>query len=166
MPGPYDDPVAPDIIARRCRKWAVPGKTRCYLHGGHSTSAKTPEGKAARNAGLVEGRKLRIAILAMQGKKIATGHSGGRPHKDGSPPKNRSAPPVLTGAKYFRAQAAAWAAGQAEIRRRRELALLVVRGASAAGKRCSERDAATITAGRDAAAELRRRWQKDDHGGK
>ena len=24
-------------ISWRCRKWAVPGKTRCYLHGGKST---------------------------------------------------------------------------------------------------------------------------------
>jgi hypothetical protein len=136
------------------------------MHGGLSTSAKTPEGKAARNAGLVEGRKLRIAILAMQGKKIAVGHRGGRPHKDGSPPKNRIAPPVLMGDKYFTAQAAAWVAGQAEIRKVRELARLIVRGASAAGKRGKARDAATIAAGRDAAAELRRCWQKDDHGDK
>jgi hypothetical protein len=159
-PGPYDDPVPEEVLARRCRNWAVPGKKRCAMHGGDSTSAKTPEGKAARTAALVEGRKLRIAILAMQGKKIAVGHRGGRPRKDGSPPKNRSAPPFLTGAKYFRAQAAAWVAGQAEIRQRRELARLVVRGASAAGKR----DAAAVTAGQDAAAELRRRWREDDHG--
>ena len=159
-PGPYDDPVPGEVLARRCRNWAVPGKKRCGLHGGHSTSAKTPEGKAARTAALVEGRKLHIAILAMQGKKIAVGHRGGRPRKDGSPPKNRELPPFRTGEKYFRAQAAAWVAGQGEIRQRRELARRIVRGTTAAGKR----DAAAVTTGQDAAAELRRRWREDDHG--
>jgi hypothetical protein len=35
----------------------VPGKTRCRLHGGLSTGAKTPEGKARVLTALVEGRK-------------------------------------------------------------------------------------------------------------
>jgi hypothetical protein len=31
---------------RHCRRWAVPGKTRCHLHGGRSTGPRTSEGKA------------------------------------------------------------------------------------------------------------------------
>jgi hypothetical protein len=40
-----------------CRRWPVPGKTRCRLHGGLSTGARTPEGKARVTAALVEGRR-------------------------------------------------------------------------------------------------------------
>lgn len=40
-----------------CRRWPVPGKTRCRLHGGLSTGAKTPEGKARVLAALIEGRQ-------------------------------------------------------------------------------------------------------------
>jgi hypothetical protein len=35
-------------ISWRCRKWAVPGKTRCYLHGGRSTGPRTPGAKPHR----------------------------------------------------------------------------------------------------------------------
>src|SRR5215472_18649775 len=75
---------------RRCRKWAVPGKTRCYLHGGKSTGPRTPEGKAASLAAMLEGRRRRIAELALEGKKINTGQNGGRPRKDGQPMKRRT----------------------------------------------------------------------------
>ena len=58
---------------RHCRNWAVPGKTRCHLHGGLSTGPKTPEGKAASLAAslpaMLEGRRRRIAELAAQGKR-------------------------------------------------------------------------------------------------
>ena len=40
-----------------CRRWPVPGRTRCRLHGGLSTGAKTPEGKARVLAALIEGRQ-------------------------------------------------------------------------------------------------------------
>ena len=40
-----------------CRRWPVPGRTRCRLHGGMSTGAMTPEGKARVLAALIEGRQ-------------------------------------------------------------------------------------------------------------
>jgi hypothetical protein len=44
-----------------CRNWPVPGRTRCRLHGGCSTGARTEEGKAranaARDAGLTRWRE-------------------------------------------------------------------------------------------------------------
>src|SRR5262245_4574146 len=40
-----------------CRRWPVPGRTRCRLHGGLSTGARTPEGKARVLAALIEGRQ-------------------------------------------------------------------------------------------------------------
>jgi len=40
-----------------CRRWPVPGRTRCRLHGGMSTGARTPEGKARVLAALIEGRQ-------------------------------------------------------------------------------------------------------------
>jgi hypothetical protein len=52
-----------------CRRWPVPGRTRCRLHGGASTGAVTAEGKAranaARDAGLERWRE------AMRDKKAA-----------------------------------------------------------------------------------------------
>ena len=74
-------------VSARCRKWAVPGKLRCRLHGGLSTGPKTPEGKARCLAVLREGRARRILLLAAQGKKINTGHNGGQRPKDGRPMK-------------------------------------------------------------------------------
>ena len=71
-----------------CRKWAVPGKRRCHLHGGLSTGPKTPEGKARTLAAMLEGRRRRIAEFASQGREINTGHNGGRP------PKGRQRPPA------------------------------------------------------------------------
>ena len=40
-----------------CRRWPVPGRTRCRLHGGMSTGARTAEGKARVLAALIEGRQ-------------------------------------------------------------------------------------------------------------
>jgi hypothetical protein len=40
-----------------CRRWLVPGRTRCRLHGGLSTGARTPEGKARVRAALIDGRQ-------------------------------------------------------------------------------------------------------------
>ena len=76
-------------ISWHCRRWAVPGKTRCRLHGGLSTGPRTPEGKAASLAARLKGRRRRIAQLALEGKKIATGHNGGRYPKDWPPEKVR-----------------------------------------------------------------------------
>jgi hypothetical protein len=38
-----------------CRKWPVPGKTRCRFHGGCSTGALTDEGKARSLAAMHDG---------------------------------------------------------------------------------------------------------------
>ena len=40
-----------------CRKWPVPGKTRCRLHGGCSTGAITEDGKARSLAAMRAGRQ-------------------------------------------------------------------------------------------------------------
>ena len=55
-------------LSWHCRRWAVPGKTRCHLHGGRATGPRTPEGKAASLAARLEGRRRRIAELALEGK--------------------------------------------------------------------------------------------------
>jgi hypothetical protein len=62
-----------------CRRWPVSGRTRCRNHGGASTGAVTPEGKAkakaARDAGLARWRET------MRAKKAAgeiTRFPGGR----------------------------------------------------------------------------------------
>jgi hypothetical protein len=34
-----------------CRQRVVPGKARCYIHGGRSTGIKTSEGRARQIAG-------------------------------------------------------------------------------------------------------------------
>ncbi len=36
---------------QRCKNFAVKGKRVCRLHGGHSTGAKTPEGKMRQKMG-------------------------------------------------------------------------------------------------------------------
>src|SRR5215472_6689051 len=119
---------------RRCRKWAVPGKTRCYLHGGKSTGPRTPEGKAASLAARLEGRRRRIAQLALEGKKIATGHNGGRYPKDW-PPDMRHRTPKLTTLQQIEALSATWAAERQmlkkEVALRCKLLRLVHRGADA-----------------------------------
>ena len=74
-------------ISWHCRNWAVPGKRRCRFHGGLSTGPKTPEGKAAVVAAMQEGRRRRIAELALAGKKINTGRR--RANSDLSPEAQR-----------------------------------------------------------------------------
>jgi hypothetical protein len=51
-----------------CRRWPVPGRTRCRLHGGLSTGATTPEGKARVLAALIEGRRRWLAEMRAQKK--------------------------------------------------------------------------------------------------
>jgi hypothetical protein len=164
-----------------CRKWAVPGKTRCHLHGGLSTGPKTPEGKATSLAAslpaMLEGRTRRITQLALEGKKINTGHNGGRPRKDGQPMKRRTttrqqilaalaamAAPDLTPSQ----EAAARLAAEVSERRvrekeqkkehaeRRRLLNLVFRGADSALSR--NRDEALIARAKEAALEPHQRW--------
>ena len=52
-----------------CRKWPVPGKTRCRFHGGCSTGALTDEGKARSLAAMHAGRQRWLAD--MHAKKAA-----------------------------------------------------------------------------------------------
>jgi hypothetical protein len=154
-------------ISWRCRKWAVPGKTRCYLHGGKSTGPRTPEGKAASLAARLEGRRRRIAQLALEGKKIATGHNGGRYPKDW-PPEMRHRTPKVSTLQQIEANSAAWAAEQKALKKelalRRRLLNLVFRGADAniralAGR--GPRDEDLIARAHEAALELQRRWRSD-----
>jgi hypothetical protein len=67
-----------------CRRWPVPGRTRCRLHGGLSTGARTPEGKARVLAALVEGRQRWLEEMrrAKQAGLIAR-FPGGRKSGDG-----------------------------------------------------------------------------------
>jgi hypothetical protein len=60
-----------------CRRWPVKGKKRCRLHGGCSTGAKTPEGKARVLAALTEGRRRWIAQMKAEGKKFPWGRKAG-----------------------------------------------------------------------------------------
>jgi hypothetical protein len=55
----------------------VKGKKRCRLHGGLSTGAKTPEGKARVLAALTEGRRRWIAQMKAEGKKFPWGRKSG-----------------------------------------------------------------------------------------
>jgi hypothetical protein len=67
-----------------CRRWPVPGKTRCRLHGGLSTGAKTPEGKARVLAALLEGRQRWLEEMRAKKKAgLIARFPGGR--KSGSP---------------------------------------------------------------------------------
>jgi hypothetical protein len=60
-----------------CRRWPVKGKKRCRLHGGLSTGAKTPEGKARVLAALSEGRRRWIEQMKAEGKKFPWGRKAG-----------------------------------------------------------------------------------------
>jgi hypothetical protein len=60
-----------------CRRWPVKGKKRCRLHGGLSTGAKTPEGKAKVLAVLTEGRRRWIEQMKAEGKKFPWGRKAG-----------------------------------------------------------------------------------------
>ena len=46
-----------------CRKWPVPGTERCRWHGGLSTGARTPEGKARSIAAMREGRQRWLDLM-------------------------------------------------------------------------------------------------------
>jgi len=52
-------------------------KTRCRLHGGLSTGARTPEGKARVLAALTEGRRRWIAQMKADGKKFPWARKAG-----------------------------------------------------------------------------------------
>jgi hypothetical protein len=52
-----------------CRKWPVPGKTRCRFHGGCSTGAITEDGKARSLAAMRAGRQRWHE--EMRAKKVA-----------------------------------------------------------------------------------------------
>jgi hypothetical protein len=158
-----------------CRRWAVPGKTRCHLHGGLSTGPKTPEGKARTLAAMLEGRRRRIAELALEGKKINGGHNGGRPRKDGQPVKRtRTRQRILEALASMAAPSLASQEAAArivaeieqqalekeiekEIAERRRLRNLLFRGSSNALSR--HRDDDLIARAREAGRELQRRWR-------
>jgi hypothetical protein len=143
-----------------------------------STGPKTPEGKARTLAAMLEGRRRRIAELALEGKKINGGHNGGRPRKDGQP-MNRTrtrqrilealaemAAPELTPeqeamvrravAESDRVQLAEELAK--ELAERRRLRNLLFRGADNALSR--HRDEALIARAQAAGRELQRRWRR------
>jgi hypothetical protein len=155
-----------------CRKWAVPGKRRCHLHGGLSTGPKTPAGKAASLAARLEGRRRRIAELALEGKKINGGHNGGRPRKDGQPVKrDRTRQRILEELAAMPAPSLASQEAAArivaeieqqeigkEIAERRKLMNLLFRGS--ANALSGQRDEALIARAREAGAELQRRWRR------
>jgi hypothetical protein len=60
-----------------CRRWPVKGKKRCRLHGGLSTGARTPEGKARVLTVLTEGRRRWIEQMKAEGKKFPWGRKAG-----------------------------------------------------------------------------------------
>jgi hypothetical protein len=127
---------------------------------------------------MVEGRSMRIAQLALEGRRINTGHNGGRPRKDGQPVKRTRtrqqilealasmAAPELTPeqeamvrrvvAESDRVQQAA--AIKQEIAERRRLMNLFFRGS--ANALSGQRDEDLIARARAAGAELQRRWRR------
>jgi hypothetical protein len=60
----------------RCRNWAMPNG-RCRLHGGLSTGAKTPEGKARQVQAMVEGRRRWVERMKAAGRKFPGGRKSG-----------------------------------------------------------------------------------------
>ena len=105
------------VRGRRCRNWPVPGRTRCRFHGGLSTGPKTPEGKAAVVAAMQEGRRRRIAELALEGKKINTGRRSPKPRA--SPEARRIVALIDQLAEERRAEEAAAAAAAPKRKRGR-----------------------------------------------
>jgi len=149
---------------RLCRNWAVPGKTRCYLHGGKSTGPRTPAGKAAsRAAGLSamrEGRRRRCAELALQDKKINTGHNGGRYPKDWLP-EMRHRTPKLTTKQQLENLDATRRAERNEQKEIRRLLRTILRGSDAAlstRTRDPARRQDLIAKAREALPMLRQKW--------
>ena len=62
---------------RLCKNSPVAGRTRCRFHGGASTGAITPEGKARSIAAMVEGRRQWLERMQDEGKKIPCGRKAG-----------------------------------------------------------------------------------------
>jgi hypothetical protein len=61
-------------LADHCMKWAVPGKTRCHLHGGSSTGPRLGFRPSAKNLeARVEGRRIWLAMLKADGRKAPCG---------------------------------------------------------------------------------------------
>src|SRR5689334_18686479 len=56
-----------------CKNWALPGSTRCRLHGGMSTGPATPEGLARTVAALKAGRVRWLAQLRAEDKPAPCG---------------------------------------------------------------------------------------------
>jgi hypothetical protein len=155
--------------SRRCRKWAVPGKLRCHLHGGRSTGPRTPEGKARTLAALREGRARRILLLAAQGKKINTGHNGGQRPKDGRamkrhiPLEQQIQAAIGSRQQQQKKLRATLAAQHQEISLRRQLVKTLCRASSAALVRNPANPAQRqelIDQGHDAAATLLEKWSE------
>jgi hypothetical protein len=66
----------------RCRNWALPGSTRCRLHGGFSTGARTPEGRLRQ----AEGHRRWLERLRAEGKKPGPAKgTAGRPRGSRNP---------------------------------------------------------------------------------
>src|SRR5262249_33901288 len=62
-----------------CKNWALPGSTRCRLHGGASTGPTTPDGMARTVAAMKAGRLRWLAKLKAEGKPAPCGRKkGGR----------------------------------------------------------------------------------------
>jgi hypothetical protein len=65
--------------ADHCMKWAVPGESRCHLHGGLSTGPHiffdpvSMAKRAARTAKMIEGRRIWLAMLKAEGRKAPCG---------------------------------------------------------------------------------------------
>jgi hypothetical protein len=67
-----------------CRRWPMPGRTRCRLHGGLSTGARTPKGKARVLAALIEGRQRWLEEMRAKKKAgLIARFPGGRKSGDG-----------------------------------------------------------------------------------
>jgi hypothetical protein len=63
---------------RACRNWSVANKARCRLHGGHSTGARTIDGKMRK----AEGRDRHLCRLRAEGRRPGPSKgTGGRPRK-------------------------------------------------------------------------------------
>jgi hypothetical protein len=60
-----------------CRAWALPGKTRCRLHGGMSTGPTTDDGKARVVSAMVEGRRAWVERMKAEGNKFPGGRKAG-----------------------------------------------------------------------------------------
>ncbi len=62
---------------RVCHNPPMPGRTRCKFHGGASTGAITPEGRAKSVAAMLEGRRVWAKRLKEEGAKIPGGRRAG-----------------------------------------------------------------------------------------